>query len=382
MADQSNQRVLINGGQALTSDDLTRISPLLQQQFIDEMIYPHACAAGAIHLGPYQTAYDGGVGVFRVWPIGSYSAYPFSAGGASREVTIASGTLAVNTGDYPDGGVTLDTDRLFRVARVAETTFALAANASGLDRWDVVSVVMAEADADSESRDFKDAVTGIVSTSAAFTRKRTTATLVLTQGTPGAGEPAPSSGVKLAAFLVPNGATAVSNTTGVRDYREPLRTKHLKTWGKDGWGTADWNRSDTAPWAQYNSGTATGTDAFTIPCPSSDGGDRLRCLALTYLGDLTPDSIVLGRVAADGTFTAIETLSLTSMTFDNTSRIRLWTPTNPVWGNGWPAGMPQAAVSSGASADRHSTLAIQVTCTDSAALLLELWSVDWYMGEC
>lgn len=380
-ATQTNQRVLINAGQAITSDDLTRISQLLQQQFVDEMLFSDACVAGEKNSANYNQTYTTtGVGG-AVYPIGRLSCYP-SAGGASRAVGIENGTLAIGTQTYP-AGMAAQTDRLFTVCRVTEQTWNLAANASGSDRWDVLSIVMTEASAESESRDFRDADTGLVTTAAAFTRKRVGYTLVITQGTPGAGEPSPSSGVKIAAFLVTNGAGTVSALTGIRDYRQPLRQRHSRVWGKDGWGSADFGASGVGlPYVAYTSVSATGTDTYTIPCPHPDGTERLQAVALNYQGDLLPDSVKLCRMAADGTYTDLETLSLTSFTVDGQTRTRIWLPTTPIWGNGFAAGVIQDGVVTGLNGNQQGTLCLRVTVTDSAALYLQLWAVDWYMGVC
>jgi len=89
--------------------------------------------------------------------------------------------------------------------------YAIAANASGNPRIDIIQVKLAWADSATVSRDFKDAVTGALSTQSMSVTRGVTASISVKQGTPGAtpSYPAPDAGYAiLGAVYVANGFAA------------------------------------------------------------------------------------------------------------------------------------------------------------------------------
>lgn len=103
-----------------------------------------------------------------------------------------------------------------------DTTHAVG---SAQPRWDVVSVLLSVVDGESESRDFEDATTRVVTSTSMNKRTRVIVTKTVTQGTPGATPYLPllpAGHVPLYAIYIPAAHNAVFDALAIWDFRMPL----------------------------------------------------------------------------------------------------------------------------------------------------------------
>jgi len=205
------KQVLFNDGEGLTFEDMNNVQEFLNAQINDLDIRGRAMASA------FETS--------------SSPAYAFTPGNqaapyddaADRTLTNLQGAVYQRIA----GTVTGSTPTMlgyFLAADELSTQFA--DNASGQDRIDLVSIKLSQTNGDSESRDFKDASTGVLSSSSLNKRRNVLLEIDVAQGTPGTPpvEPsAPAGYVKWASCLVPDGIGANPLLpVNVRDHRMPI----------------------------------------------------------------------------------------------------------------------------------------------------------------
>ncbi len=94
------------------------------------------------------------------------------------------------------------------------------ANAGGGDRYDALSIAFAEADEDTESRDFKDGSTGDITTTTPNKSRNIVATLTLTAGIEGGAIAVVPAGEHLLCYVkVLSGASVIDD---IFDYTVPI----------------------------------------------------------------------------------------------------------------------------------------------------------------
>jgi hypothetical protein len=224
-----------------------------------------------------------------------------------------------------------------------DVQFTLSAAGVGLQRYDLITVKLEDIDGDSEPRDFKDGVTGALSTSSLSKKRAVRATFDVTQGTAAASPTIPSvpAGVQLV-FVV-----KVDNTqiTEVRDCTFPV--------GRPTMSSLPLNRlalysSAGVDWTLETGGrlTATGfVNSIHIPAGPAAGDPTARLIGFQIRYKLSAGtlmSMVRGRY--DAGITAVASLAANleaSLTLDNTDRTATIDlrghPNNtkgPCWGNG------------------------------------------------
>ncbi len=307
------------------------------------------------------------------------------AGGSNREVLFAEGTIMQSlsstiTGDAPK----LLTYYLKNADVGGNVRPAAAVN----PRWDILTVVLAEADGDAELRDFEDAVTDAKTSSSLNKRRRVTATFTWTQGVEAATptEPAtPGGSVKLCAVLVTPAMTVFSaENFDLRDYRVPIgrcrqrSTIHEKSFVNSGGATS--NMASSAVFQGINiivtSGGAEQTDLCFI-CPVNSAVHRVTGLMVTAKADFTANYRV--RVQSVGPTGVTHTFyddSSTIGTIDAAHPIPLFAGSNPpVWANGNTAGYAAQVANVGW---RRLHLLIEVTTgagSETAYLTDVIWNL-------
>lgn len=209
------KEVFFNDGEALDTADLNNL-----QRFHNALLSDGA-VGGLAGPDSVETPESG-----HFYAI-SNGAAAFARAGA-REVGFAEGlggisTSATITGDAPKF-------LLFYVKEADISNRTRPAPAVN-PRWDILSVSFAEATGDNESRDFKDGVTGALSTQSIPKRRRVVPTFTWTSGVENVSptEPAtPPGEVKICAVLVPVAAVPFSPAAmDLRDYRMPLGRRSI-----------------------------------------------------------------------------------------------------------------------------------------------------------
>lgn len=171
-------------------------------------------------------------------------------------------------------------------------TFPVAPNAGPGARYDILALFIGETDGDNENRDFKDATTGVLSTSSLPKRRRQDATLLYYQGTPGAGTPVgllAAGDTVLCVVKVADGAAVIEE---IFDYTYPIGSVEVEEpipaynalW--DGF-SADWTRK--------GGGSLIAAAGPTDPAyftPTSFGNPHARILGVTMNYKLSVGSTV------------------------------------------------------------------------------------------
>lgn len=215
MANILPREVLFNDGEGLEPDDLNVLQRRLVALISDGILAHHARLSDDGH---------GGASSSHLFAIGNSGA-PYAGAGAA-EVLFRAGPVFRRLAGAIDGE---DPITLLYFLDQDEPTQAHAAAGAGLERWDLYSIELAQEDADPAddvSRDFKDAVTGALSTQTVGKIRKVAATITVTAGAEAAVgaavEPAtPAGHVKLAAVRVDDSGSAFDPTTDIRDYRVP-----------------------------------------------------------------------------------------------------------------------------------------------------------------
>lgn len=236
------KEVLFNDGEGAQFEDLNNAQRFLLARLGDGIVSglaPHLDLAGSPGLENST----------HLYAIGDSGA-PYESGLGTRVPNFLRGLIATrSTTAEPDGS---DAQVLLYHMSPDEPSVARDAAVTN-PRWDVVSVALAQANADTQLRDFKDAVTGIVVAQSNLKQRRVTATFTWTQGTENASpvEPSiPAGDVKLAAFRVVPGETLFDPTTDIRDYRMPIGPARIYTsrqWlhNRNANGTSTWRDQPT-----------------------------------------------------------------------------------------------------------------------------------------
>lgn len=163
-------------------------------------------------------------------------------------------------------------------------------------RIDLVEVKIEFSDADQEFRDFEDATTRVVTSTAPYKTHRVQITYQIKQGTPASTPtyPTPTTGfVPMCAVYVPVGHNAVHTVANFRDLRMPLGgTKVYNVWAPQMF------KGSTNPWTLQESsfsllGPASGSGLATAMCPVSNKNARLIGLGVS---SLNATSSVLRRI--------------------------------------------------------------------------------------
>ncbi len=336
MAAGDIKEVLFNDGEGVVYGDFNDLQRFMRSRLVD------------YQLAYQQRLHDAGLTAFanpsHLFCIGN-SAAPYAHATNNRQIRNEAGPIfQVVGGELLVYNVTAD-----EVNTAVGTLSLSAAN----PRWVLVSVELAYADGDSQSRDFKDATTGVVTTSSVNKQRRVTATWTVTQGAENASpvEPAtPSGDVKYCAIKIGTATTLLDPTTELRDYRMPIGNVETLDVRANNFcieraasGTADFAQSTAG--GLLVGGAVSGEQWFAY-CPMSGGLKRVSRISLAFdASTLGTPSVVLIRQALQfnaGTAT-LEDITTPLITGGaGTQRYNTYdvlaTFPGPLWSNGYPCG--------------------------------------------
>lgn len=202
---------LFNDGEGIAHEDFNNLQRFLHSLIADGLVS---------HFARLSDAETAGMSTSHLFAMGNSGAV--FAGLSNRQSLTKRGVIFQRvSASSPTGN---DTDVLAYYMSEGEGD-RIHDTAAANPRWDVLSVGLARVDADSQSRDFKDAITGLITAQSLNKQRRVTATFTLTKGVENASpvEPSiPGGHVKLAAFRVSPAMTTFNPTTDIRDYRMPV----------------------------------------------------------------------------------------------------------------------------------------------------------------
>lgn len=207
--------VLFNDGEGLDHNDLNNAQRFLQAHVNDLLIRQRMRVASGVAIANTDGkcyALGAGAGI-------KTTATALRSSNRAGVVAQLPSTSAVN-GDDPRA-------LLYYLADDELLTNHDAADAT-LDRWDIVCIKLDQVEGSSESRDFKDATTGVLSSASVNKQRAVALTKQVVKGANAAAgtavEPAiPSGYAKWAAVFIPAAfASTFSVSTHLRDYRVPI----------------------------------------------------------------------------------------------------------------------------------------------------------------
>lgn len=195
-----SKTMLINSGEGVDHDDMNKVVYGATQRAWEWPGYADALAHAPITSSNYQTIFDGATNLGQT---------VFSKGGAPHleftglDVRVQQGFLGMYTKTAPP--TVLDPGMRWIYVTGTQTMTHVAAP-GGQKRYDYITLSIAETDGDSESRDFKDAVTYALSTSTPNKRRKLVGTLAIIQGTANASPtvPVPGGTEKVVALVLVN----------------------------------------------------------------------------------------------------------------------------------------------------------------------------------
>lgn len=382
----SNKSVHFNDGEGLDFNDLNALRRLIQKEAGDHL---YGRMIQLRNQAPDWSAYWGQGAATSIITFGA--ALQMNVGGASRTISFEGGSLllsnAGSAAEPPYDDASYSTRLCYPISFWGQS-IALAANASGSDRWD--AIVIANADfnegttGDNENRDFMDAVTRAITTTSLPKRTyspagnnalATPATLLtVVQGTPGAGKPSISGNQAVAYVKVPNGATQLGGSyallrTDYEDWTTPAGRVWIGMLGRDANRTAagaltNWGSSGTVAIAT-NTGSSV---AYWFPREMTGRSDaKFLGVHIVHEADEAFTAQIV-RVNYDGTAdTVLSTITVGTTDGQHREIMSYGDATVPLWGNGTPAGRTLDLGTSagtnplGSASHIHSTLALKIT---------------------
>lgn len=322
--------VLFSDGEGLEFADLNNMQRFAEALIGDGIV---GCAAPQLELNDAA-----GMRIEHLYAFG-VSGAPFENVTGTRTPNFLAGLVAQQVASGPPDGN--DSQVLLYYLANDEPSVARPAAVTN-PRWDVVSILLAQANADSQSRDFEDASTRAVTTTTTNKQRRVEATITWTQGAENASpvEPSiPAGHVKLAAFRVVPAATLFDPETDIRDYRMPIGpvTSLVSQW------QYAISQSGTSDWAQLASGHistfgAASNETIFSPCPVTEV-KRLIAVAIHRADGTGTSTTALTRRVESSTDTVLKTITADLPSSSNYSEYDILGQFGtPLWANGYAAG--------------------------------------------
>lgn len=342
MADKLPKKVLFNNTEGISHVDFNEMQSLMQAYVNDGILSNFANHNVLSGMGGVEGHCFAMENACAVWK---------NVFNPATQLEFDPGVLAVYT---PSGSITGDEPYLRTVyVDVADIPDKTRPVPGVSDRWDVLSVNISEVTGSAAVRDFKDAVTGALSTQSFDKRDQTQANFTWTQGVEGGGIPAtPAGDVRICAVLVPAAGSITAEDNKIRDYRIPIgQTQHHVHAGAD----LDLNNSGAtvlpnwpAIWFDDNGGFA----EVQSLCPVAKPATRLLHIFLSADVD-TVGSIALDIRRVSDNVTVEHLFHTHLVTPGTSSPYSLFTdPDMPIWANGYSAGraaeaqdLPQLGIS-------------------------------------
>lgn len=397
MADTFAKKMLFNDGEGIAPADFNDLQKFIYAQLVDNLLGGGLCAAlgDPANPGTLTDLEDGesitGLSfdfetnrVFCPYPSAGY----FKPAGTARQLNIVRGPVLVASLDEPFNA----NDEAWALLFLGFTTLTTSVGDATNPRYDLVEIRKTGAgwaDGDTESRDFKDATTGAVTTTTPAKRRTFTYTVAIKEGTPAAtpAYPTPTAGAYvLGAIYVPAGHNAVHDPLNIRDMRWPLG--HLRVYDVP---IRALHLGDTNPWALqdslfYAQANATGTTPLWAICPTGAKGGRLVGVGLYGTAGATSNAH-LYRVQHNGHGGGATLTALAEFTTDlyDTSAYRVvdvfkiaqelvmsypggqlagTAVATPLWCSSYPAGMAKSR----STEVTHAQLAVRVQSEDPASV--------------
>lgn len=172
------QTILFNDGEGLTHGDLNSIVQGATQRAWEWPGYADLFGHAQIASTIYATSFDSGTDLYRnVYCRGGGPEMSFSG----LTLNISAGFIGVYTDVAPPVNLT---PKMAWAYVTGLASVVLSAAPSGQKRFDAITLTMTESSGTPEGRDFKDGVTGALSTTNPNKRKSLTGTLAVTSGSP------------------------------------------------------------------------------------------------------------------------------------------------------------------------------------------------------
>lgn len=317
MATDSYKDELWNDGEGLDSADLNDargfIGARLFDQLLAHMMGGPLASANPTLWGDHGGDSPSGGTVPLAFTLGVGDAYLWFDGVPQGELRIAPGTVFQKVAGKNGNEPTL----LSYDIGASDFTFTVADNAAGNPRVDLIQIKLELVNTDVQSRDFKDAITGALTTTTPTKKRRVQATCNVKAGTPAATPtyPTPDAGfVALGAVYVTTGWTAAAGLTsaygadaGIVQLSIPLNVRAIAV------NPRDFDYSSGANWALVDGfAVASGAGAdLVIPVPVASG--RIVGISMSA-AFVTSSAVQFGIVARGfGAFTFINYSTLTSV---------------------------------------------------------------------
>lgn len=354
------KEVLFNNGEGIAFEDENNLQRFLYAM-INDGILSHSQQHSPIDVG--------GMSAGHLYAIGNSAAV--YAGASNRQSRYRRGMIfqridpAVPTGD--------DAKVLGYYFSESEADHVHAAAVTN-PRWDLVSIGLFYANADTQTRDFKDAVTGLITGQSFSKQRRVAATITVTPGAENASpvEPAlPAGHVKIAALRVSPGMTTFDPTTDIRDYRMPLGPSTVVDVPGMQWAHQPAQENIASDNGQLSLVAAANATAI---CTLGGSAKRLVTVGLGRVtGTTAPSVFDLVRISSIATRTTLrDLLPIYAGAVGYTEFDVLASHGTPLWSNGFAAGYANSRVTGVPSTTTESRLGIRMTVGGAAGPIVTL----------
>lgn len=403
MAGTNSKILLFNAGESLDLNDLNNIGYGLSQRSWEWPDYANALNVAPIHATAYAT----------LWGTPPVDKCVFTKGAgcipkrvSNTESSLEPGFIGLWTSTAPPTVIVPASAPAAPAMRwiyvnAAQVTFTHTLNTDPTNnRWDIVTVKIDQVDGDASSRNFKDAATGVVTTTTPNKTRQLQATFTVTAGTPAATPtiPAVPAGERIL-FAVKNLAASAglaafffNGSDSCRDFTipwgpsmgyntVPFRDMHTTTWVADG---------TSLKWAIKN----TTNGVVLLPAPINDPTARL--IGIHMRAKLTSGaSIRLGwietQVDAIGSalgnqqdISALFTIDSTDRDIFMDLRGQPFTGTDltgPYWGSGNSVKQSKLPTGFGGGSGGGQHLVMQVFPQGGTSGAEKIYSVVWYFAK-
>lgn len=334
MSTDNFKQVYFNDGEGLVHTDITDLQSMLESKIWDQIIHNQIGAQG-LHPADLGLGVNGTDHVFggqdgtdhassRAYCLNPGAAY-LRQGSSNGKIQIAPGTLLQKIGTI-DGS----DPKLVAYTFVGTEEWTLTNGDATNPRVDLLQMKLEYVLGDTQSRDFKDATTGVVTTTSMSKKRRVQCTLSVKAGTPAASPamPTPDSGyVPVGSVMVGNGwttagnapifgqDTAALNNLVVHDQRMPVKVKAYAVPGSQMLLVSNWSYSAISGAANCST---SGSNELIAICPHKPNG-RLIGVQVTFL---------TGPAALNGQTLAQRAVGPTTITVSQRNTLANIAPTN------------------------------------------------------
>ncbi len=295
MSTDNFKRVLFNDGEGVTHGDLNDAQTFLETRLSDQILHS---LIGNVSLSATDPEFGGKNGanapVHLAYCLHGGSAY-LRQGSGNAKLQISPGVLMQKTGSMDGSTPTL---LAYTFAGTEEVT--ITNGDASHPRVDLLQMKLELVDADTQSRDFEDATTHVVTTTTPNKKKRVQCTLSVKQGVAGVSPtyPDPDSGYVCIAgvvvgtlYVAAAGLNFGNDATGavavVHDQRMPL---NVQAYFSEPVTAKCITAFSASAWAISNSN---GTNDARFLCPKAGRANRIVGIGFSIDGDVAPGKLLL-----------------------------------------------------------------------------------------